>query len=365
MKYKYGFSLMEACIVMLIAAIFMVVIANVIPRKVSPKSMAEAHGRFECYYDENGTLWQEEFYAGASTTGAPVNVVSTYPSQKESVGSAGQRPYCQFSPNKFAKYYIINAVGEGGTGLAARGGNAGKFSSNFYPTSTKKYKLFPGYTPQTGANSYSGNTYAKVDNNVVISVASGSNISKETISADDIAECRKVNQTAIPAYACGHAVTCEIVGEQVKITYCPNAATSTVKYLDIKNLKRGQNNTCSLTNTSVCDYKSLMSNPWTEEPNSSHPNSFIYHDASLMVRTFNGNTYTSWVPDVTYEWLPSLYTLELVLKSEAQGTAGAKSKMATMATSFQFSKTIKTAGNGGDAGVPAKKGKPGAVVIEW
>ena len=57
-KFRLGFSLFETFVVMAIVGIFIALMANTVAHRPKAKLASEAHGRFECYYDESGQLWQ-------------------------------------------------------------------------------------------------------------------------------------------------------------------------------------------------------------------------------------------------------------------------------------------------------------------
>ena len=212
MKNKLGFSLMEASVVMLIAAIFIAVIASVVPRRVSPKSVAESHGRFECYYN-NGSLKYQEFNNDAPATN---NALTAPSSQKAKVAGAGeQRPYCIYTPNKFAKFFIMNAVGQGGSPSAGLGGSSGKFASLFFPSTHQSYWIFPGrYTGASGEDIKNGTTYVTLSGSggnsgrVVIeakmaATSSGEYSSLYGFDSTDIESCSITGVTSIERYNCG------------------------------------------------------------------------------------------------------------------------------------------------------------------
>ena len=121
-KKLKGFSLFEAFVVMLIIA-------------------SEAHGRFECYYDNSGKLYQQ-MYTEKSTTGreqATKEITLT-----DADGNTTTHKVCEFVPPSYAKYLIIDAVGGGAGGSPRGGASEGQFVSTFYASIERKYYILPG-----------------------------------------------------------------------------------------------------------------------------------------------------------------------------------------------------------------------------
>lgn len=399
-KTKYGFSLMEACVVMLIASIFIVVMANVIPRKVSVKSMAEAHGRFECYYNASNVLYQEEFNSGASSYGAPV-AASTHGGGTAVVpGTSGSRPYCRFVPNKYAKYYIINAVGAGGKGGSSVGGNAGKFQSVFSPAFTGSYLLFPGNYTATSNKSLS-NTYVVKEGSSkqLLSAAGGSDGgSILTSTLDDINDCLFTKTSKVERYDCGRTPTCMFKNGKIYVKHCVNQE---VTYQSTFKLNDANSTNCVTTASwggirgrlvsssggysssklksvmglygiitydpfPACDYETLLSNPWIKF--NENTGELLYPDVYIPLKVGDIKPHkhmdNTWYPRADYEKSPSLYTMLLYKVVEADSSEGAESTMTTMAKAFGYSAGLQnSSGRGGNAG--STRGQAGAVVITW
>jgi len=397
-KTKLGFSLMEACVVMLIASIFIVVMANVVPRKVSKKSMAEAHGRFECYWGLDKVLYQNEFNSGASVYGVKKASERGGGSSTIRGVSGAARDYCNFTPNRYAKYYIINAVGAGGLGDAtvgpgAKGGNSGKFESTFTPAFTGSFRLYPGkYTAE--ANSTLSNSYVTDDTGKMILFALGADDSGFN-SVNDIEDCQFVKVTNVDRYDCGITPSCSISNDRLLVSHCVNQekykATSFAMsdgdsmyclkpgasigklynhpfYVAYKDRPSGVNS--GLDN---CKYNTLKSNPWIYQPESG---TLLYPDVELALPKPHNMMSQTWTPRTDSEKLPSLYTMRITRIVEAESANGAVSTMETMAKVFSFSNALKyfSAGSGGAAGKsvfdpPAEDGKggpaPGSVVVTW
>ena len=98
MKFRLGFSLFETFVVMAIVGIFIALMANTVAHRPKAKLASEAHGRFECYYDESGQLWQQLFTEGSSQ------------GKKLAKNNGGTETTCSFQPPYYAKYMIIDAV---------------------------------------------------------------------------------------------------------------------------------------------------------------------------------------------------------------------------------------------------------------
>ena len=395
-KTKYGFSLMEACVVMLVASIFFVVMANVIPRKVTVKSMAEAHGRFECYYNGNN-LMQEAFNGGASEYGGARNASTMGGGSGTIPGVANNRKYCKFNSNRYAKYYIFNIVGAGGRGGASIGGNAGKFASSFTPAFTGAYLLFPGKydtNNTTNTNTYVVREDLTRGNSVIMSAAGGSEGgSILTASLDDINDCMFTNVTKVERFDCGRTPSCRFSDNKIYVKHCVNqevvyeahfklndtnareclnSVTWGLKGKLLKGSNYNSTQLISLRNSGLnvnalarCDYNSLASNPWIKFNEQS--GEFEYPDVHMpyvqnkqLPHMASGR---NWYPNIADEKSPSLYTM-LLYKNVEASESGADSHMTTMANAFGFSDGLKaSSGKGGDKGRGA--GQDGSVVVTW
>ena len=93
---KPGFSLFEACVVMLIVGIFVALCANAYSKRHITYQESDGHGRYECYKNAAGTLMQR--YVENNN---PRNVTGTT---------------CVFRPPRYAKYLLLNAIGGGSAG---------------------------------------------------------------------------------------------------------------------------------------------------------------------------------------------------------------------------------------------------------
>ncbi len=117
--YLSGFSLFEACVVMLIVAVFIAMCANAYTKRHVTYQESDGHGRYECYY-KGGQLVQRY----VENNSARNNVGGTT---------------CVFRPPRYAKYLLINAIG-GGAGADA----AGEFVSLFYNAIDQPLTIDPG-----------------------------------------------------------------------------------------------------------------------------------------------------------------------------------------------------------------------------
>ena len=57
-KNKLGFSLLEACVVMLMAAIFIAMSASAFSKRNLTHIESDGHGRYECYRNAGGAIQQ-------------------------------------------------------------------------------------------------------------------------------------------------------------------------------------------------------------------------------------------------------------------------------------------------------------------
>ena len=402
-KTKLGFSLMEACVVMLIASIFIVIMANVIPRKVSRKAMAEAHGRFECYWGLDGELYQNEFNSDATVYGAKKASDKGGGISTISGVTGAARKYCNFTPNRYAKYYIVNAVGAGGLGDAtdgdgAKGGDSGKFSSTFTPSFTGSFRLYPGRY-SADSKSTLPNSYVTDNSGKLLLFALGADDSGFN-SVNDIEDCQFIDVTNVDRYDCGITPSCTISNGKLLVNHCINQekykASSFVMsdensmyclqdgnvlgklvvpqpYNSENPFKYISFNKKSSANLNNCYYNALKSNPWMYQPESG---TLLYPDVELALPKPHNMMSKTWTPRTDSEKLPSLYTMRITRIVEAESSDGALSTMETMGKVFSFSDALKnfSGGSGGAAGKtasdpPKKDGKggpaPGAVVVTW
>ena len=268
MVKKYGYTLMEAAIVMLIVSIFIAVIATVVPHKVKPKTEADAHGHFECYYSGN-KLVQRTFVEG------------NYDPEVVDRSSQG---YCEFVAPKYLRWLIINAVG-GGSGT----GSAGKVVSTFYNSAlSPSYKMYIGQ----GAASNGGTTtvYNSSDQKV-IEIGGGSDFTN--VASTSIANVVSCSITGLQHdasnpynddYICDYGPLCEVSGDKIKVSYCRTNELYKTVYLPYK--KGGE-----FSETNYRESQYIVSTPYK----SWNPNTGVltYCDTSL---------WTDWGEDPDSDW---------------------------------------------------------------
>ena len=98
---KFGFSLAETLLVLLIMSFLIVAIAPISYKQITKKVKRDHHGRFECYYDSSGNLHQ---YKADEITGGEDKIIS------------GDDAVCTFEPPSSAAFYIVQAIGGGAGG---------------------------------------------------------------------------------------------------------------------------------------------------------------------------------------------------------------------------------------------------------
>jgi len=356
---KKGFSLFEAALVMLIAAVFITVMASVFPHKPKPKSQAEAHGRFECYYDGN-TLKQRTITQGAASA----------------VTNAAGSDYCEFIPNQFVRYLIVDAVG-GGSGGASKGGAAGVFSSSFFAVPMYKYRLYPGKggsrctTEPCGAATAGKNTkvFGYKDNGAgtegeeLMSVpggAYGDTLVNKSVS--DIETCRVTKSSTLEYYDCGTSPNCELVNDMVEVSYCRRS--DVYRTLPFRfHVSPGDSNDKK--------YDTIADNPCTQSVGNGK---FIFHDVSVWRDWKSSSIFNYGIPNPCPTLdndhldnfdLPSLYILEIVMKiPPAIPDDGEDSDLYRFVRAMKYTGDILNVkpGNGGAKGA---NGKAGAVVVMW
>ncbi len=315
--FKSAYTLMEACVVMIIVSIFIMVMASVVPHKIKNKVESDAHGHFECYWekDNNGVdhLYQQTF----------IEANSSYPEEVTMKG------YCTFEPQNYTRFLIFNAVGGGAEGAA------GRFVSTFFNSSiAQSYKISPGkYGTDSG-----GNTEIKDNDGANVLIASGGsnpNNGPEGYTIDNISSC--VMSTTLPrtetghgnydasmpnydnAYACDKGPLCEIDNGRVKVSYCRTQELYKTSYLPYRSADVVSGNyvdTQYIADEAGADTMNTKGKKWN-----ANSKTITYCDHSLFEDY--GNT-----PDVT--WLnnleddcynstlstPSLYRMEITLSND-------------------------------------------------
>lgn len=128
MKFrKYGFSMLEATITMLLVAIFTAAATNIFTQKHTKVALYVSHGSFECYRNPDGQICQRSGIEGIY--------------QNEVCGLSE----CSFKPSKTAEYYVVNAIGGGGGGYPdGYNGRNGSYRTFFVTSISKELKITPG-----------------------------------------------------------------------------------------------------------------------------------------------------------------------------------------------------------------------------
>lgn len=368
---KTGFSLFEAALVMAIAAVFITVMASVFPHRVKPKAQAEAHGRFECFYDpENGTLKQRMVAQGSA--GA--------------VTDATASNYCEFMPNQFVRYLIIDAVG-GGSGGGSKGGSAGVFSSSFFAVPMVKYRLYPGKggnscaSDPCPAGTAGSNTLVEgyKDNNAgtpseelmnAAGGAYGDSLVNKTVR--DIETCRITKSSPLAYYDCGTSPRCELINDKIEISYCRRSDMyRTIQYSfhkpdDVKAEADGYN-------YDVIAGPDKPDNKCTQKVAGSN-GKFIYYDVSVWRDWKKSPLFYNGIPspcpnssnDHLNDFdLPSLFQMEIIMKVALDiPNTGEDSDLYRFIRAMKYDGLIQSA-KPGNGGAKNANGKGGAVVVMW
>lgn len=344
-NFKNGFSLMEACVVMIIVAIFVAVMANVIPHKAKSKVASEAHGRFECYY-EGGTLYQQMFTEG-STTG-----------RQKAADAGGTSTSCSFVPPYYAKYMIIDAVGGGAGGGPAGGGSEGQFASTFFASVHAKYTATPGKGGL--ANNHGGDTVV-MGNGVELMTANGGKAlaTLENTTVNDILTCVITEYAEGDEYNCNIYPTCEIKDGKIQVSFCRTREFYKTSQLTYKQFDDDGN--------LILDNPRYIVNDVYTEQKPDDNSVWIYHDISLWSdysEETNPVYQFDWEPSVDDLWTPSLYTMELVMDTNAEGDGETPSNLARYIESMQYASKMKDA-KVGTGGAKNAAGYDGGVLFLW
>ncbi len=208
-KLYSGFSLFEACVVMLIVGIFIAMCANAYTKRHITYQESDGHGRYECYRNGGGIVQRYvENNSVRNTTGAT----------------------CIFRPPRYAKYILINATG-GGSGSAA-----GEFSSSFFSSIDSPLTISPGAA--------GGNTTVSKDGQTIITTsAGGGDMVVTSSSTNKVASCTvnagftATGATSGPPYNCNSTPTCAQDGTNLVVYYCKSPQefkSMTISLSDIK-----------------------------------------------------------------------------------------------------------------------------------
>lgn len=354
--FKKGYTLFEACVVMIIISIFIMVMANVIPHKVKTKVESNAHGHFECYYNASGNLIQQTFIEGKENDAVDL--------------TAEGKDYCTFTPQGFTRFLILNAVG-GGAKMSA-----GRFVSTFFNNSiSNAYKIYIGQ----GEEKSGGDTVIKdASDNVVITAKGGFDSSDPAnASVEDISSC--VMSTTIPRvpyagspfdsdaqyydqdYICDKGPLCEVENGMIKVSYCRTNELYQTSYLPYNKSAVGS----ATAKYRESQYVASSSYPSIDTRWDVSEKILTYCDTSLF-EDYDNDPDAYWAVNSSCESnevaVPSLYKMQLKLNlSNKEG----ESDMTRYIKMLQFKSddAINTI-NPGD-GSPSGAGNNGAVLILW
>ena len=354
-KFKKGFSLFEACVVMIVTAIFVAVMANVVSHKSKAKVASEAHGRFECYYDGN-TLYQQMFTEGSST------------GRVKAVDAGGTATTCVFTPPYYAKYLIMDAVGGGAGGSNRGGGSEGQFVSSFYATILPKYSLSPGKGGAVSTNG--GDSTVVTDGDTILTAKGGkATASLENTTVNDILTCNILEYALDEQYDCKVYPTCEVRNGKIYVSFCRTKSSYITKELDYKKVKADGTVEKGNPRYIVNDVYTHQSTHIKEQKYGiNDPSVWIYHDISLFSdydsNSLNPVKRPGWEPKVDDLWYPSLYTMALKMDTTANGDAESPSNLARFIDSMQYKSKISEL-KVGTGGAKNSAGYNGAILFLW
>ncbi len=329
-KNKYGFSMFEVVVTMAIISIFIAAASNVFTQKFKKKIAIPAHGRFECYYDNNDVLHQR--------------LISENVVVQDTNVSTG---HCTFEPVKAAAYLAINAVAAGGSGgrsgySSSYGGSAGAYTSIFLTTTTHKLSIYPG--KKTTYN-YSNirprgdDTYITDDdsnNREVMRLKGGRSNSGSSLSYSSC-------EVSYKEYNCRREAFCNILESEnkIRVGYCScdneDASCEAIKEYTYSNLT-----TSSSSSNFYC----------TGNENASPIKFCTQIDTSKTVAYLGGKT-------VLYN---------LFLRKDGNFTTGTQpSDFEVYLNALDLTDGVATVTNPkpGEGGARGQSGGPGAVVIAW
>lgn len=362
---------MEVCVVMVIVAVFIALMANVVPHKVTKKSTAEAHGRFECYY-EGSNLYQQLFVEQSSeprvkikTTGLHKGDRYTY-TYKDASGTEKTVAACEFEPPSWAKYMVVDAVGGGAGGKSGVIGGEGQFSSSFFASVHKKYLAVPG---KGGAYNNNGADTKVIGNGVEIITANGgkSRGSIENTTINDVLRCTVTDYVKDnPSFDCQTYPTCEIKDGLIVVNFCRTQDLYKEATFTYKGFKKNGDIIMDNPRYIVNSVKAKDGKPITELKNDGNKDTWIYHDVTLFT-DYDDSTNpvpNDWPISTANERVPSLFTLELQMNLSPIEDGKAASNLASFIEGMKYTSKMKDAkvGNGGTA---TGAGNAGGVLFLW
>lgn len=349
---KHGFSLFEAFVVMLIVSIFVALMANTVAHRPKAKVTSEAHGRFECYYDaDNGKLYQQIYTEGKS----PERVVAKEHDLKflEDDGHGGtvdkiyKRTACEFTPPSYAKYLVIDAVGGGAGGSFTGGASEGQFVSTFYSTIERKYYVIPGkggkkQQSSSAAENGTETLVYSVDKDgyaSVIVVADGGKaaVSLENTTVNDVIACAITDWPKQDQYNCHITPSCEVVEGKVQVSFCRSKGSYITVPLTYKANKKNSNE------VEMRNPRYIVNNVYTEKKDDK---TWLYHDISQWsdyndkdldpTKKYRESREAGWKPTVNDEWVPSMYTMELIMDNNVGEDGWSESNLHNIVNSMQY-----------------------------
>ena len=355
-KFKKGYTLFEACVVMVIVSIFIMVMANVIPHKVKDKVESNSHGHFECYFrPSDGHLIQQTFIEG-------------------NVGEAEDRTaqgfdYCSFIPQNYSRFLIFNAVGGGAIN------SAGRFGSTFFNSSiSNSYKIYPG----AGGEDTGGDTIVKnSEDEEIMHVGGGIDATNPAnASIDDVSSC-VISSTIPRTYYAGapfsenayyydqdyvreRGPVCEVENGKVKVSFCRTNEFYGTSYLPYKS-----------TSGDTSDY--LQSQFVAESPYPSNHwdvnNKRLNYCNTSLFEDYGNEPYDGWLVNNNCESnndvYPSLYKMTLTLDLNYGTGSSLMSNYIRMLQYNESEDPIVGITPGPGDGVASGTGGTGAVLILW
>lgn len=360
-NYKFGFSLLEALIVMAIASIFIAVMANVVPQKPKAKLSAEVHGGFECYW-KDGTLYSRTITVNNEDT-------------EKAVCSGEECDHCEFRPPQALSYMIFNAVGGGSYGGVDNGGGAGQYTSAFVSIPQKVYRLYPGKGGTSGHHDgYETTVKPGLEGNDTIVNVSGGNDATTAIHTKitDIIDIQAVGMASnTPQFGCTFSPRAW-VGEDDKIhvQYCTTKTTVTEKTL----------NYSTTSNNIKTKYQTIITSPVVGKDNDSQVlsglqqgtnNTWEYYDIDVFLDNGYDPANNNLPKGCTFGKIiamndpmcPSRYKLTIKLNIPNNGENGATSELTKYAELLGYGGLQERApGNGGAIN---SNGNDGAVLVSW
>lgn len=365
-KKLKGFSLFEAFVVMLIVSIFVALMANTVAHRPKAKIASEAHGRFECYYDNSGKLYQQ-MYTEKSTTGRELATKEI--TLTDADGNTTTHKVCEFVPPSYAKYLIIDAVGGGAGGSPRGGASEGQFVSTFYASIERKYYILPGVGGRQESSSRAaengGTTVVRnQDLDAMVTAEGGKAVSSlENTTVNDVLACSITEWCTLEQFDCQITPTCQVVDGKIEVSFCRSKGSYATVPLTYKHIK--DNGDVEMGNP-----RYIVNNVYTTQKNA---NTWVYHDISQFSDYNDADldptaSYKAqrpdWYPNVYDIYAPSMYTMELLMNTTAEGDDPNPSNLHRLVESMQYTSGIKDA-KVGQGGGKNQDGKAGGALILW